>query len=130
MNFPDGSTLRELEALTSLGLSGLLTFFLAGITGEEIVFAKGIAEIRIGFQESAGDAELNGTDLTAHATAGGADRDIILIGHVGGLERVKDLVLERERAEVFFEGTLVDRDLSGSGNKSDTGGGRLTASGG
>lgn len=56
MKLPDGLTLRELEALTSLGLSGLLAFFLAGITGEKIVFAKGIAEIRVGFQEGAGDA--------------------------------------------------------------------------
>lgn len=56
MKLPDGLTLRELEALTSLGLSGLLAFFLAGITGEEVVFAKGIAEVRVGFQEGAGDA--------------------------------------------------------------------------
>jgi hypothetical protein len=130
MNFPDGLTLRELEALTSLGLSGLLALFLAGITGKEIVFAKGIAEIRIGLQESAGDPELDGTDLTAHATTGGADRDIILIGHVGGLKGVKDFVLEREGAEILFEGALVDRDLSGSGNKGDAGRGRFTASGG
>lgn len=130
MNFPCRLTLRELEALTSLGLSGLLTLFLAGIAGKEIVFAKGIAEIRVGLQEGTGDAELDGTNLTAHATAGSADRDIKLIGDVGCLERVEDLVLERERAEILFESTLIDGDLSGSGNKSDAGGCCLTASGG
>ena len=130
IGFPDGLTLRELEAFPSLGLAGLLALFLAGITGQEIVFTKCIAKIGIGFEEGTGDPELDRADLAAHTTAGGADRGIVLIGHVCCLKGMENFVLERKSPEVFLEGALVDGDLSGAGHKSDAGGCGLATTGG
>lgn len=127
---PGGLTLRKLEAFPGLGLSGLLAFFLAGIAGEEIVFPKDVAEIRIGLQKCPGNPQLDRADLAANPTAGGADVRVVLVGHIGGLERMKHLVLKRQSAEIIFESAFVDRDLSSPGDESDSGGGGFAASGG
>lgn len=124
------SALRELEALPCLGLAGLLTFLLARVACQKIIFTKGVTKIAIGLQEGAGDAQLDCANLSAYTTAVGSDRDIILIRHIGGVEGMEDLVLERKRAEVVLERALVDRDLPCSGNQGYSGGSGLATAGG
>ena len=44
-----------------------------------------------------------------------------LVHCIRHLEGMQDLILERKRAEVFFESTLVDRDVSAAGSQGDSG---------
>lgn len=124
------SALGELETLAGSGLAGLLAFLFARITGEEITLAKGIFQIRVRLKESPGNTQLDRSDLPGDSAALGGDRHVELIGDVGRLEGVENLVLEGKSSEVFLKGALVNRDLPGSGDEGDTYAGSLATTGG
>lgn len=129
VRFEKRLTLGELKALTGFRLTGLLTFLLAGVTGEKVSFAERVFEFLVGLEESASDSELDRSDLAGHTATASVHCDIELVHCICHLEGVQDLVLERKRAEVIFESALVNSDVSATGSQGDSRGRGLAATG-
>jgi len=89
----------------------------------------GGAKTRIRLDQGACDAQADGSDLTGDATPAGVDRDVKLVQLVGFLEDAKQIVLERNRREILFEGPSVDGDLTGAWNEADSCHGGFAATG-
>ena len=72
------------------------------------------AEFDVHLGEAASNGKLDGSSLARKATPTDHDLDVELIHEVGLLEGSENLVLQRESREIFFEGAIIDDDLSGS----------------
>ena len=105
-------TLGELEALTSLGLTGFLTLDSTGVAGHEAIGAEYSLVVGIDLDESAGDGETESLGLTFVTATVKVDLDVILLGCFESAEGLLHDILKDGRGEVNIEGTFVDGDLT------------------
>lgn len=108
----DELALGELEALTGTWATGLLTFFRTGIASEQACLLQHRAEFCINSDECASHTETDSTHLASDATTVGVHSDIIGLMGVGELEGKQNLVLQRQRWEVFLKAATVNGDLA------------------
>src|SRR5580658_9192208 len=73
------SALRELEALASAGLAGLLALLLSGIALDMARLFQGRPQFPIHFLQGPGDAVRHCAGLPGHSAAGDVDFDVDLV---------------------------------------------------
>jgi hypothetical protein len=123
--------LRELEALTRLRLTVLLTFHHAGVTSKHLLLLKGRFEIFVQLDHGAADPQADRFCLTFDATAVYIYGDIVNgVIHFDDLEGLYHPWLDVLLRKVFFVVLTVNSDLSGSLGKVDAGYGSLTSADG
>ena len=105
-------TLGELEALAGFGTTGLLALYDARVAGHEAFGTERALVLGVDLHEGAGDGETESLGLTFVTAAVEVDFDVILLGLLECQEGLLYDVLKDGRGEVYFEGTLVDGDLS------------------
>ena len=89
-------TLAELEALASLGLTGLFAFHGAGVAGHEAVLAQQSLVVGVNLNESAGDSEAQSFGLAFVAAAVEVYVHVVLFSNV-------------EKAQGLFNDELKNR---------------------
>ena len=110
---------RELEALASAGLTGLLTLFHAGITCEEAFRFEWYAKLFVHFKKGTADRKAHGAGLAIDSATGGFYQEIVGMNPVSDLQRTEDLVLKRDADKIFSEVATVDFDRACSGLHAD-----------
>ena len=105
-------TLGELEALASLGTTGLLTFNDARVAGHEAFDAECVLVLGVDLDEGAGDGETESLGLTFVTATVKVDLDVILLGCFESAEGLLHDILKDGRGEVNIERTFVDGDLT------------------
>src|SRR5579862_1996117 len=120
--------LRELEALSRALLSVFLALFASRIATDKAFRLQFLAQLCIELHQRAGDAQLHGIRLTAHAAAQNAG------DHVERCTRFRRCQRSlRRRAlcrghEIFVKGTPVHLEIAGARTQVNPGNRRLTAS--
>jgi hypothetical protein len=121
--------LRELEALAGALLTVLLSLMCASIARKQAEPLQFPAELRIKFNQCAGNAEAGGAGLSADPAAIGEDQDIEAVSQLGSEQRLAHVSAGRFVCKIVFKRPVVDRDLTFTGPQEDTRGGSLAASG-
>ncbi len=103
-------TLGELEALASLGLTGLLAFYCTRVAGHETVLAEHRLVLGVDLYQCAGDSQTKGFGLTLVTAAVEVDVDVILLGYVERAQGLLYDILKNRRGEVNGERAFVDGD--------------------
>lgn len=121
------STLAELEAFASFGLTGFLAFYGARVAGHEALLAEYSLVVGVDFHESAGDTEAESFGLAFVATTVEVDVDVVLFGAIESCEGLLNDELKNRRGEVYLEGALVDGNDAGAFFDDNAGYGGFTA---
>src|ERR1700754_616908 len=109
---PDLLTFAELVASSRFFTTWFLTFYRSWVAAQKTCGLQRGAELRIYFEQCAGDTQLGCFCLSFHATAGSIDLDIIFITTFDSLEGHFDLVLQIYERKILFIVLIVDRDLA------------------
>ncbi len=107
-----GLTLTELEAATSLGLTGLLTLYLTAVACQETSILQLFLVLFVHLDEGTGNSHAESLALTCKATTVEIHLNIILLGHLEQVQRLLHHVLQDGRGEINFQILLVDRNLT------------------
>ena len=81
-------TLGELEALTSFGLTGLLTFNGARVAGHEAFNAQSVLVFGVNLNESASDSQTESFGLSFVTAAVEVHLDVVLTVGIEGVKRL------------------------------------------
>ena len=103
-------TLRELEVLASLGLTGLLTFYLTSIASHEAFCFKRSLIFRIDFYERTSDSEAECLSLALEAATVEVNFDIVFLSNTKFIQWLLNDELKDRRREILSDVTLVDSD--------------------
>jgi len=124
-----GLTLRELEALASTRLSGLLTFLCTWVTAKEAGCLESRTELGIVNDQGAGDCQFDSVSLSVDSATFSDSSDIELVLQVCYLKWFEDLTLESKGSEDVFKGIAINADFAGSGSDPNAGHGSFAATG-
>lgn len=105
-------TLAELELATCSGLTGLLTFNLAGIARQESGFLQNRTHFGVDLAKSACDAQTGSLCLTLDAATIEIDGDVIILSRIGSQQRLFHLELENFEREIGGKLLMVDSNLT------------------
>src|SRR3954447_17164834 len=108
------SALGELRALARLLEPGLLALLDARVASQEAAALELATQVRVGFEQRAGDPVTQRAGLGAHPTAVQPGDHVHAVLVADGLERLADLALERVAREVVVELLAVDRVHAGA----------------
>ena len=119
-------TLAELEAATSLGLTGLFTLNGTRVTGHEAFCAESLLIVCVYFYESTGNCKTQCLALSRETSTAKINLDVIFFSHVKKSERLLYNKLQDGRGEVLRKISLVNGYFACSLGYVDTGDGALT----
>lgn len=109
---PAPSTLAELESLTSLRTTWLLTLYDTWVASYETSSTKCSLVLRIDLDKRTSDTKTSRLALTLEATTSEIDSDVILVSYLKLDERLLDNKLKYRRGEVAGNILLIDCDLA------------------
>ncbi len=101
----------ELEALARTLLPVLLSLMCASIARQQSEPLQFPSELRIKFNESAGDAEARRPSLSAQPAAIGEDHDVEPVRGFGREQRLPHISASRLVHEIMFETAVVNSNL-------------------
>jgi hypothetical protein len=120
-------SLNELEAASCLFAAVLLGFLDARIAGKEATGSKFLAKAIVVLKQRSRDAELDRAGLTGDAAAGASRLDVKPGVHREVDEWASDEDLKHWSAEILFEVSTVDANVSLAGSQPHTGDRTLSA---
>ena len=119
-------TLTELEATTSLGLTGLLTLNGTGVASHEAFSTKSLLVISIDFHECTGNSEAKCLALTSETTTTEGYLNVVLFSNVQKSKGLLYNKLQDGRGKILSEISLVNGNFTCTFGYVDTGDGALT----
>lgn len=114
------STLAELEAFASFGLTGFLALHGTGVASHEALCAQSRLVFGVNLNQRTGDSQTQSFGLTFITAAAEIYLNIIVAVHLEGIQGLLDDVLKDGRGEVNVESALVDCDYAGTWSHIDT----------
>ena len=109
---PAPSTLAELESLTSLRTTWLLTLYDTWVASYETSSTECSLVLRIDLDKRTSDTKTSSLALALEATTSEIDSDVILVSYLKLDERLLDNKLKYRRGEVAGNILLIDCDLA------------------
>lgn len=104
---------RELEALTGLRLTVLLTFYDTRVTRKHLVCFEWAAEVFVEFHQGAGDTHADRFRLALDTTTCDVDFDVVnAVVHVNDAEWLGDAGLKVRLGDVLFVILTVDGNVA------------------
>ena len=114
-------SLRELRSATSGFEAVLLSLLHTRVSGKETSGLQSRSVLCICLKQCAGDAVTDRAGLAGHSAALNIDQYVELISVLSQHERLADDGLQGLKSEIIVDISLIDRDLTGSRYKVNTG---------